>query len=106
MVPRPCSNCGCARYVMELCSYHAASIMANYPSMIVGTFLYDLFFYSGSDSILSEPYVCRRDFPPSIVAVLTRCSFPSERASDSKKSEGRVENLAEPESKHVRTDVP
>ena len=80
--------------------------MANDPSIIVGTFLYDLFFYCGADSILSEPYVCRRDFPPSIVAVLTRCSFPSERASDSEKLEGRMENPAELEAKHVRTDVP
>ena len=57
MVPRPRPHSGCARYVIEICSYHAASVMANYPSITVGTFLYDLFFYSGVDSILSELYV-------------------------------------------------
>ena len=102
MVSRPRSHSGCARYVMELCSYHAASIMANYPSMIVGTFLYDLFFYSGADSIFSEPYVCCPEFSPYIAAVLTRCSYPRDvRASE--KLDEQADNVAEP--KHVRVEV-
>ena len=32
-------------------------MMTHYHLLTVGIFIYDLFFYSGSDSILSEPYV-------------------------------------------------
>ena len=31
--------------------------MANHTSIIVGTFAYDLLFYTGGESILNKPYV-------------------------------------------------
>lgn len=90
VVPRPCPNRGCARYVTQLHFCHAASNMANITSIIVGVFFYDLFFYSGSDSILSKRYVM--PLPPqssSIVALLMRSSFLS---SDKFASEKLPEN--------------
>ena len=80
VVPRPCPNRGCARYVTQLHFCHAASNMANITSIIVGVFFYDLFFYSGSDSILSKRYVM--PLPPqssSIVALLMHSSFLLQR---------------------------
>ena len=43
----------------SLCSTPVTSgpLMANHTSIIVGTFAYDLLFYTGGESILNNPYV-------------------------------------------------
>ena len=64
MVPGDRSHYGRARYVtVYLPSCPSFGRLTTLP-LIVGTFVHDLLFYTGVDSILNRPYVL---LPPSIV---------------------------------------
>ena len=56
MVPSHRSHRGCARLVILFCCYPLLEL-ASTPSESVGTFFYDLLFFTGGESILNRPYV-------------------------------------------------
>ncbi len=68
--------------------------MANHTSITVGTFVYDLLFYTGEDSILGKPYV----MPHAPLVVLYRSVthallfFSSARKCASAKLDEKAEN--------------